>query len=129
MSLRKRAPPPSLGVPFGGTPAGSSLRRARSGTSCAMEYAQDPAEVSTRSPASRDLHDPRLLLLEARGHGGVVARDDEAGLARELVDGLEGVEHLGQARDDLDGLAILDVVVEVRGVRGEDHGPPRRLHA
>src|SRR5262249_8754154 len=41
----------------------------------------------------------------------------------------ERVEHLGQARDDLHGLARFHVVVEVRGIRREHHGAALRGHA
>jgi hypothetical protein len=66
-----------------------------------------------------DFDDARLDQLEPVGDLRVVARDDELGHARQAIDGLEGGEHFGQARDDLDGLPRLDVVVEVRGVGGE----------
>src|SRR5438128_2184521 len=72
--------------------------------------------------ASRDLDDARLDGFEPFGDLWVVAGDDQLRRAREGVDRLEGREHLRQIRDDLDRLSGLDVVVEVRGVGGEDDG-------
>src|SRR4029077_11142602 len=82
---------------------------------------------------SGDLDYAGLDLLEAGGDervgagddqlllgGEGVARNDQLLLAGEGGDGLEGLEHLGQVGDDLHGLARLHVVVEVRGIRGED---------
>src|SRR5262244_3116461 len=76
-----------------------------------------------------DLDDAGLHGLEAVGHLRVVAGHHELLFARQHVDGLERVEHLGQARDDLHGLARLHVVVEVRGIRGEHHRAALRGHA
>src|SRR5215831_20026960 len=72
--------------------------------------------------ASGNLDDARLDWLEALGNLRVVARDDELRGYCQAIDRLEGREHLGQARDDLHGLACLDVVIEVRRIRREHDG-------
>src|SRR5436309_9888801 len=66
-----------------------------------------------------DLDDARFHGLETIGHQRIVAGHDQPGRAGEPIDGLEGAQHLGQARYDLNRLAGLDVPVEVRGVGGE----------
>src|SRR5438093_8549046 len=65
---------------------------------------------------SGDLDDAWLDRLEPVSDQRVVAGDDQLLGARERVDRLEGGEHLGQARDDLHGLARLHIAVEVGGV-------------
>src|SRR6185436_4051798 len=88
---------------------------------------------SARSSAPRsfrlgDLDDPRLHLVEALRHLGIVARDHPRGRAGQLVDALEALEHLREVGDDLHGVPPLDIPVEVRGVGGQHHGAPGRLH-
>src|SRR5713226_6743467 len=75
-----------------------------------------------------DLDDARLDGLETIGHQGIVTGHDQPPGAGQPVDGLEGGQHLGQARNDLNWLAGLHVPVEVRGVGREHDRPARRLH-
>jgi len=56
-----------------------------------------------RRKASTDLDDPRLDLVEARGHSGRDRRP-RAPWPRQRVDGLEACEHLGEVGDDLHGM-------------------------
>src|SRR5919198_1021391 len=87
---------------------------------------EDPVAHPPRT--SGDLDDARLDRLEPVGDLGIVARDDQPRGAGESVDRLEGREHLGQARDDLDGLARLHVAIEVRRVGGEHDRPASGLN-
>src|SRR4030095_6278772 len=56
-----------------------------------------------------DLHDSGLDFLEALGDLGIVPRDDAIWAARYFVDPVEALQHLGQAGDDMHGVAPLDV--------------------
>src|SRR5207247_5230486 len=120
-----------------GTTPRTSSRAAETGAgvamSCLLSKRPSPSgegEGRVRvAVCSGDLDDAGLHLLEAVGHLRIVAGHHQLLLARERVDGLEGVEHLGEAGDDLHGLARLHVVVEVRGVGGEHHRAPLGLHA
>ena len=79
--------------------------------------------------ASRDLDDPGLDLLEALAHLRVVAGDDQLTAARAsswIVSKAASIS--GRLVMICDGLAGLDVVIEVRGVGREDHRPPRGVH-
>src|SRR5262245_53009871 len=75
-----------------------------------------------------DLDDARFHRLEPIGHQRIVTGHDQPPGAGQPVDRLEGGQHFGQVRDDLNRLAGLDVPVEVRRVGRQHDRPPRRLH-
>src|SRR2546430_12307989 len=64
-------------------------------------------DTATTEIYTLSLHDALPIFdgLETVGDQGIMAGDDQLLGARERVDRLEGREHLGEARDDLDGLA------------------------
>src|SRR5713101_3412294 len=118
-SMTPPKPPEQRAAPARATAA--PTRRARAAVR--LEHVPSPITPMCTTAGigtSGDLDYAGLDLLEAVGDERVVAGDDQLLLAGEGVDGLEGLEHLGQVGDDLHGLARLHVVVEVRGIRRED---------
>src|SRR5262249_61115289 len=74
-----------------------------------------------------DLDDARFHRLEPIGHQRIVTGHDQPPGAGQPVDRLEGGQHFGQARYDLNRLAGLDVPGGVRRGGRPHHRPPRRL--
>src|SRR5437899_4586872 len=84
-----------------------------------------PISLTLMSNLLCDLDDARFHGLEPVGDQRIVTGHDQPSGAGQPVDRLEGAQHLGQARYDLNRLTGPDVPVTVRG-RGRQHDRPAR---